>query len=110
MDYTQNLFQNEANVKNAKTRGQLAESLGLGRPKQNHSLLVNIIKQIKAGGLQKQVKQEKKEEVVVVKEEKVVVEKPKVVKEQPKVEKEHVVEEKEEIELNQNVPAEITNS
>jgi len=56
MDYTQNLFQNEANVKNAKTRGQLAESLGLGRPKQNHSLLVNIIKQIKAGGLQKQVK------------------------------------------------------
>ena len=64
MDYTQNLFKNEGNVKNPRTREQLTNALGLPRPKQNHSLLVNLVKLIKSGNINK-VKLPQKEEVDV---------------------------------------------
>ena len=50
MDYTQNLFQNESNLKQPKSRGSVASQLGL-EPQGGESLLVTLVKKLKGGDL-----------------------------------------------------------
>jgi hypothetical protein len=48
MDYTQNLFQNESNLKQPKTKSWAAKQLGI-QPSGNESLLVTLVKGLKSG-------------------------------------------------------------